>query len=238
MKIIMKKNQRIKLILDLINKKRRANPEKETFYFKYEEFTKFPLLNDQLTLDRLLTGIQEESGCIIFILPKIPEHLLGKTFVKPRYPSNFELYPRMGNAVEIDEATLESFITITVHIEDFEKFDKYYKKIGQKPEDEKIPVIILNDGGELYIPNGKEKKHSYPMEKSGLRYRIVHFLAQNKDYVQTRELAEMFEKKPQEIRKTIEQTRREIEKFLKIKGSKIIEGKKDYGYRIKNIKIK
>ena len=245
MTITAKKPQRIKLILDLINKKRLANPEKETFYFQYEEFIKLPLLNDQVMLDQLFNRIQKESDCIVFILPKIPEHIMGKVIIEEGSeganvlkalrnlnPNNRE------DLIELDAGTIKSFSTITVHIEDFEKFNKYRKSIERELKEERVPMLILDNMGQLYIKGGEGQERSYPMKKDGSRYRIVYFLAKQKEWLLPRVLAEECEVDQKKIGKRIEQIRREIEKFLKIEGNRVIEGKKGIGYRIKNIKVK
>jgi len=240
----MKKNQRIKLILDLINKKRKAAPKKETFCFQYEELTKFPLLNDQIMLNQLFSRIQKESDCIVFILPKVPEHIIGKPIIEEgsREAAIFETiydfsHNKKEDFIKLDAETIKSFSTITIHIEDFIKFDKYNKKIKIELKKEKVSVLILNDNGELYNPNDKEN-YLYPMNIKKSRYRIVHYMATEREWLQSKELAEECGVDSKKVGKTIEQIRRKIEDFIKVKGNEIIESKRGLGYRIKNIKIK
>lgn len=244
MKITMKRNQRIRLVLDLINKKSGASPKKETFYFQYEEFTTLPLLNDRVMLDQLFNRIQKESDCIIFILPKIPEHLIGKSIIEEGSEKDaaFEalrnLYKKEEDVIKLDSETIRSFSTITVHIEDPEKFDRYRKTIERELKEEKIPMLILNGMGKLYVKNGEGKERFYPMEKDGSRHRIVHYLATEKRWLTSKEIAEECNIDSTKVGKTIEQIRRNIEDFLEIRGNKIIESERGSGYRIKNIKIR
>lgn len=231
----MKRTQRIKLILDLIKNKRHADPEKETFLFQYEEFTKLPLLSDQVMLTQLFKRIQEESRCIIFIFPKIPEYQTEKP---EKSMTIYEITDRIATYKLLNNlSNKDATLAITIHIEDLVKFDRYCKVIEEQLE-EKNPALILNNEGSLYRIDTKGKEYLYPMVKTKSRYKIIHYLATEKRWVQSRELAEECEMNPKKIGKTIEQIRRQIEKFIKIKGNRIIESKKGLGYRAKNIKIK
>lgn len=239
MKIRMKTDQRIKLILDLIKNRMKAKPDEEVFQIHYEELEKLPLLKNRVVIDQLLKKIQEESKCLTFILPKIPDHLIGKEIITAEERNSiFRELNKLNNVVELSEEALNSFSIITVYVENFEEFSRYYEKIRQQLKGEKIPAIILNNKGDLYVPSDKEKERLYPMEKDGLRYRIVYCLAKEKRWLLPEELAEKCEMESGKIGKTIEQIRRLIEKFLEIKGNEIIESKKGAGYRTTKIKIR
>jgi len=219
MKITMKNKslKKIQLILEIIRKKKRDNPKKETFEFPLEEFKKFSLLSDTIGLNQVFKRIQKETkeNVIIGI-----------------YDPSFECKDPIAGKIIINK--LPAVIT---HIENSEKLDAYYKKIEQQLK-EKIPTLILNEEGELCRVDDKEKMLIYPMNPDKLRYKIVRYLALEKRWTPTKELAEEFEKETQKIRKTIEQIKRQIEKFLKIPGNEVVENKKGVGYRIKNVKIR
>jgi len=212
MKITMnKKVEKIKLVLEIIQAQRKLHPRRETFSIPSEEFSKLPILRDYNGLMLAFKEIEKETKENVLISISENEDSLAKKWM-PVPP------------------------IITAHIEDFQEFDRYRKHINQTISDEKSISLILNSQGRLY--NKKEPRLFYPMELGGLRYKIVHSLASNKDWIATKGLAEEFGKTSQEIRKTIEQIKRMIEKLLKITGDKVIENKKGLGYRIAKVKIK
>ena len=206
-----KKVERIKLVLEAIQAKRKLYPQKETFNIPPEELSKFPVLRDGTGLILTFKEIEKETKGNVLISISGNEDSLAKKWM-PVPP------------------------IIMAHVEDFQEFDRYRKHISQMISDEKFVSLILNSEGRLY--NEKELRLFYPMELGGLRYKIVHFLASNKDWIATKDLAEQFGKTPREIRKTIEQIKRMVEKLLKITGNKVIENKKGLGYRIAKVKIK
>lgn len=144
--------------------------------------------------------------------------------------------PKFAN--EILKVNEELSPSVLVQIKDYSEFNNYYKKNKNQIDKEKVSMFILDSDGKLYKMGDKEKKLVYPINTEGIRYGIVRYLATTKDWIQTIELMREFGKDSIGIMKTIEQIRRQIEKFLKIPGNKIIESKKGLGYRIKNIKIK
>ncbi len=235
----MKTNQRIKLILDLIKNRAKAKPDEEVFQIRYEELEELPLLKNRVVIDQLLKKIQEESKCLTFILPKIPDYLIGKEIITAEERNAiFRELNKSNNSVELSEETLNSFSIITVYIENVEEFNRYYEKVRQQLKGKTVPIIFLNDKGGLYMLNDKGKRRLYPMKRDGLRYKMVYCLAKEKRWLQPEELAKECEMEYKKVGKTIEQIRRLIEKFLKIKGDEVIESGKGIGYRIKKIRIK
>lgn len=207
--------KRIRAVLEIIDKRIKSESQKETLVFPCEEFTKIPILRDDM--GRALT------------FKEIEKDTKGNVLV-----SNYEIEKDPHSKM-----WTPSTIEIIVHIENFNEFNKYKKRIEQqlKTATDNF-ILILNDNGELYIDGEKESKN-YPMELDALRHKIVHFLISQKDWIQTSDLANEFETSRPKIRKAIEQTKRMIEKLLKINGNKIIEGRKNLGgYRITKIKIR
>jgi hypothetical protein len=221
MKITMnKKVERIKLILDIVEQKIKSDPKKETFLIPINEIVNLPALGDSMSIDRIFKEIKKQTK---------------ENIVIEFHDQSFEyINPKSGEIKQVAEP-----LAIRVHIEDINEFNKYKKQIAQQlKKGFKIPMLIL-DEGQLYRSDDKEKKLTYPMKMNRLPYKIVHYLAEEKQYVQTKELADRFGENSQEIRKTIGEIRQLIDERLKIPGNKIIESNNSgLGYRIKNIKLK
>lgn len=228
----MSSEERKKLILETIKKKGDSEPTQDTFKFTFEEFIPeksrpIPGLGirpsatepERISLLQLLKTIEKDSKkAIIF-----------------NFPERKPIKPLAGliSQVEIQEINRPIFYA---HIRDLEKFNEYHKRIIQPPE--KAPVLILNNEGRLSRVDNKKREFVYPMNPSGLRYKMVHFLAIEKHSIQTKELAKEFGKKSEEIRKIIGEIRENITEKLKIPGDKIIENSPGSGYKIKNIRVR
>lgn len=126
-------------------------------------------------------------------------------------------------------------VSITVNKK---KFESYYKKIENLKKGKRKLKFILNSNGELYRTDDEKRKFVYLMDPKKLRYKIVHFLAEQKEFVPTSDLASELNKKAPEIRKNIGEIRRLIKERLRIPGSEIVESNPGSGYRIKNVKLK
>ena len=71
------------------------------------------------------------------------------------------------------------------------------------------------------------------MDEKSDRHKIVRFLVKNRGYNQTAVISRELEgKKEQSIRAEIGKIRNKMTNLLKIKGEKVIEGRKESGYRI------
>jgi hypothetical protein len=183
--------KKIKLILELIQKKKRFEPKKQTFKFGWEEFTKFPLLNDRIMLGQLFKRVEKESKCIVFLFSEIPP---GKIFaVGNPYSCTEYQKQRMGNhVIWVSEEEMEELRRFTVYIEDFEEFNNYYEEIRKKLREEKeLPKekvklkqitnvglikssfsLIIN-GGE-YILCFRSKRHKE--EKETKTFKVLYHL--------------------------------------------------------------
>ncbi|NLJ49786.1 MAG: hypothetical protein GX428_09430 [Candidatus Atribacteria bacterium] len=223
MKITMnkKKLERIKIVLDIIEKKIKSEPKKETFEIPLVEFIKMSKINDRISLEQIFKEIKEKTN----------ENLLINIY-DPSYEYDDPVF-------RDDKVKINLPLAVSFHIEDADEFNKYKRLIERQIKTISDSfTLILNDNGELYIEGEKENKN-YPMEMNALRHKIVRVLASRKEYVQTSDLADEFEISSDKIRRVIESTKRMIEKFLKINdGNKIIENKKGLGYRITKIKIR
>lgn len=223
-------NDKIKLALEVIKKRMASESKSDTLEFTFEEFIPeksepipgFNIRNlatetERLSLRHLFQQIQKENSGIEFTFPEATQKQKNTIGLSP---------------LQIRELYKPIFY---IYINDPKKFEEYHKKIVLSS----VGIcLILNNKGELYTEKDKGKRLVYPMERNGLRYRMVYFLATQKQWIQTKNLADEFETTPEKIRKTIESIKRLVEKFLKISGDRVIENKKGLGYRITNIKIK
>jgi hypothetical protein len=133
-------------------------------------------------------------------------------------------------------------ITVHMKVKRLEKINNVLKKYKEKlsTEVKETPAINFDvEKGELYWINEKGKKFIYHLKIDSLNYKIVHYLASEKDFVPTQEIADEYGKDTNTIRSIISKLRKGIKKNLKIDGEQIIENvpSKFKGYRIKNIKM-
>jgi len=97
-------------------------------------------------------------------------------------------------------------------------------------------ILYLDSDGNL-CRKLKTKELVYPMKADGDRFKIIEYLSKNRRYSLVEEI--LPDKKPQSVRVTISKIKKNIEKYLKIKGTDFIQSKKSSGYRINpNYKIK
>lgn len=230
--MLEEKGRRKKLILEIIKKRRNSEPTQDTFDFTYEDFIPeksrpipglgvkpFATEPERISLAHLFKTIEKESkNAIEFDFPK-------RKLIKP--------LSGLVSQLELREINKPTFY---IHIYSFEKFNEYYKRIIQPSE--KVPVLVLNNRGELSRVDNKKRKFIYQMDPNGLRYKMVYYLATEKRFVQTRELHEEFKKESQKIRKIIGEIRENITEKLKVPGDKIIENSPGSGYKIKNIRVR
>lgn len=115
-----------------------------------------------------------------------------------------------------------------------EKFFKLFPKNKTTDsyfESVKDTEIFLDSDGNLY--KDPKREYCYPMGKDRDRYKIVCFLAKNEGYQPTKLISyEVNNKSEKSIRTEIGKIRNNIDKYLKINGKDVIEGKKENGYRI------
>jgi hypothetical protein len=223
MKITMKNKtlERIKLILEFIEKKIKSEPKKETFEFPLREIEKIPLLNDTIGLSQAFKKIQKETK----------ENVLIDIY-DPSYESEDPVFRDRKIRIKKPPAVI-------FHLENIEEFNKYKRRIEQELEKgDIIPSLTLTYRGDLYRTNDKGRKLVYPMVQNSLRCKILHYLAQEKRRVSAKELAEEFGKAPQEIRKAIGEIKKLIKERLKIPGDEIIESSDKGGYKVQNVKLK
>jgi hypothetical protein len=163
----------------------------------------------------LLERIKKDEGFIedirMFPVSKIEDNTIGYLFIK------------INNSKKLDE-----FISkITSKIEGGEK----------KEESKEVVKLYLDEEGKLYWINEAGKKFTYPMKTNKLRYKIVHYLANKKQFIPTQEIADDLVVNKKKIRETIGKIRMEIKKHCHINGNKVIEGKVGKGYRVKCVEI-
>jgi len=100
--------------------------------------------------------------------------------------------------------------------------------------DKKKPTTIalyLNIVGDLW--KEPKNKYCYQMGEKSDRHKIVRYLASNNGYQPTATISSALEgKSEQSIRTEIGKIRNNIRRLLKIPGNKVIEGRKESGYRI------
>lgn len=105
------------------------------------------------------------------------------------------------------------------------------KKSEAKKKPIKKTILYLNQNGDLY--REPKDRYCYPMGEKSNRHRIIRFLATNKGYQFTELIArELGIESEKTIRTEIGKIRKNIEKYLKIKGKDFLQGKKESGYRI------
>jgi len=104
-------------------------------------------------------------------------------------------------------------------------------KTGKRNKQSICQELHLELDGNLWRES--KKKFCYSMGERSDRNKIIRYLATNKGYQQTAEIStELDGKSEQSIRTEIGKIRGNIKKFLKIDGKRVIESKKDSGYKI------
>lgn len=94
-----------------------------------------------------------------------------------------------------------------------------------------IPAVLhLNSVGDLW--REPKEKFCYPMDETSERHKIVRYLATHNGYQKTSDVALALERGEQSIRREIGKIRNNIKKYLELDGAKVIEGRKESGYRI------
>lgn len=119
----------------------------------------------------------------------------------------------------------------------FSQLCEEYKRTIKDTTKEKItkykPVIELhlNNVGDFW--REPKERYCYKMGETSDRLKIIRYLAVNKGYCQTLQISSALKgKSEQSIRTEIAKVRNNINKFLKVNGKQILEGRKDSGYRI------
>lgn len=215
MRINKKILNKINGVLETIREQKEFKVKEYVFVISFDNFAEIPCSED----------IKKE---LIDAFKIIQLETKGNVIIKTRKPQF------TNELLEVGE---EMSPSVLVQIKDYSKFNDYYTKNKRQINEGTLPTFILDNTG-LYKKDDKEKKLIYPIHQEGLRYNIIHYLATTKNWTQAKILSQEFGRKSIRIRKTIEQIKRQIEKFLKIPGGKIIESKIGLGYRVKNIKIK
>ena len=90
-------------------------------------------------------------------------------------------------------------------------------------------ILYLDSNGNLYRKL-KNKRIVYSMSAGSDRFKIIEYLSKNRRYCSVDEI--LPNKRPQNIRTTIAKIKKNIEKYLKIKGNDFIQSKRDSGYRV------
>jgi hypothetical protein len=124
-----------------------------------------------------------------------------------------------------------------IEVKELEKVNKKLKKYKEKEFEEKILINFDTEEGKLYWINEKGGKFVCHLNVDSLPYKIIYFLAKEKNFVTTEELAEEYDKDKALIRSVISKLRKKLKQKLKIDGKKIIESIPSQGYRIRNVKI-
>ncbi len=168
-------------------------------------------------------------------------HALKKDGIKlkeyDKYDIQKEAYEEGARNTSCAEVTIPS------------NFEEVYKKLcieyGGQAEQSKVSrqttkadkmILHLNSAGDLW--RDPKDKHCYPMSENSDRYKIVRYLVQNRGYQQTSSISqEIGGKNEQVIRTEIQKINSNFKNHFGIKIGKLIEGKKDSGYKI-NYSIK
>lgn len=102
------------------------------------------------------------------------------------------------------------------------------QKLAHNKKDER-DILYLDSNGNLYRKL-KNKRIVYSMSAGSDRFKIIEYLSKNRRYCSVDEI--LPNKRPQNIRTTIAKIKKNIEKYLKIKGNDFIQSKRDSGYRV------
>jgi hypothetical protein len=130
-----------------------------------------------------------------------------------------------------------SNLGIKIIVDDDKKLNKYLEKIEKKlneKEDEKYK-FILDDESKLFLQNSDIPP--YKMEKGALRLKLLTYLAKEKKFIQTKDLATLFKVTEIIIRKTVNEIRTEVEIKLKVPKKSIIKNSPSVGYKVDNVKL-
>jgi len=130
--------EKIKLVLDIIQKKRKNEPKKESFELPPEEFTKFPILKDLIGLAQTFKKIRGETNENILI-----------NLDRPYIEDN------------IFHTKTELPLEVSIYIEDFKKFDQYRKRAKERLKqikDTDKPIFVAEKGLILF----EDKKCKIP----------------------------------------------------------------------------
>ncbi len=103
-------------------------------------------------------------------------------------------------------------------------------KANSKSKDDKFTLFLEQDGDLWRKPR---EVYCYHMVKDKGRYKLLHFLAENKGYQQTAAIQRALERKSRKsLRSELGKINTKIQGALKIKNHEIIEGMPVTGYRI------
>jgi hypothetical protein len=202
-----------------------ADTEKRVPYFIITEFDDWsdnpPLPRDELGILRRL----RRQGIIKLTDPNSIDLLSPDLYIEIIHPAFDQLYKFHRIFTDKHRAIKTSEI-------------REIKIGGKKEKIKSITELYLNNIGDFW--RNPKDKYCYKMEEKSARCKIIRYLATNNGYQQTSEISFALENKSeQSIRTEIAKIRSNIKKFLKIDGKKVIESKKDSGYRIgKKYKIK
>lgn len=209
--------ERIRAILAFIKHKTELEPAKEVFSVKPSELRQFnSYLNDIELLDISFKKITEESN--------------GDIKIEVRW-SDIPFTTATG--------TKMTDCSVRFYIADNNKLDAYLYQIDQDLISKKTKVQLILADTKLYDAENPKLNYSFRGTKS-LRYKIFLKLATEKEYIETRDLTDVRDKKTstEMVRKTIGQIRDGIENKLKINPESVIESNGFAGYRIANVTIK
>lgn len=209
--------ERIAKILDFIEGLYKSNPTKETFQFVAGKLSSFdPLLEDtdllKMAFKKIATDTQEN--------------------IKIEFRQGL---PEQHTAVKL--VTHE--LLVWFYVEDQNKFKEYRNSIKQEVERVGRHVQFILDADGKFYQEGEtndEKKHL--IRKGSQRYSLLHFLAQQEDYVSTQEIGRAVGLTASEVRGKVDEIRDIVAKKMGLPREAIFENDGSSGYRITNVTVK
>ena len=121
-----------------------------------------------------------------------------------------------------------------VVIDDLIEFVESQKNTIGKRKGVKTINLYLNTIGDLW--REPKNKYCYPMGQYSDRHKVIRCLATNSGFQKTQSISmALNNKSEQSIRTEIGKIRSNIQKFLGIDGKKVLEGRKESGYRISSL---
>ncbi len=209
---------RVAKILEFIEAQYRSNPDKETLLLDASKIFRFdPLLDDTDLLKMSFGKIADETNGNIKV-----ELRLGP--------------PRRGDTTDPSHVNYDLYVWF--YVEDQNKFKEYQNSVRLKIERETKAVQFILDSEGFFYPEGTEPEHRHQLKRNSDRYQLLYFLAKERKYLPTKEIAEKLEVSPLVIRKKVDEIRKIVTDKWSLPREALFESDNTSGYRVTNVTVK
>ncbi|MES3005399.1 MAG: hypothetical protein V4664_00430 [Patescibacteria group bacterium] len=213
---IDKKAERMSLLIDHLIALMEANPGETAFKIDTRSFSKKSSnpFEDVSKLESTLNALAEKGGIKYSKQTEVGTHTV-----------------RNSVAFYGEQRTIT---LISYNIDILKSADKLRKKKVSFILDSVLDPVMAK----LYLENTSPDLF-YKMEKDGLRYKLLHFLAKSRRFIITSTLADKFDTDIVKIRRSIENMRGQISKKFELPRDSIFENDPSTGagYKVDNVNL-